>query len=158
MNLIKLFIKALIFTPAKILSTFFIVYEKLVHITFPQLQSTMRNDLITVIDKDVREVIHQNKNKLVKFKIHTPNEICAVRHNTFSTKEPEFQKILQRTATMAAKRRLFLGRRLASSRTRRLHLRTYSCATRSWPHYLLLPLCTSRKWPRILSERCSSQW
>ena len=89
MNLIKLFIKALIFTPAKILSTFFIVYEKLVHITFPQLQSTMRNDLITVIDKDVREVIHQNKNKLVKFKIHTPNEICAVRHNTFSTKEPE---------------------------------------------------------------------
>ena len=87
--MIKKFVKLLIFSPAKILKRLFFGYEKLISGIFPQLYAEMRQGLIDVIDNDLKEVKHQNNKQLIKFKLYTPNKICAYRHRTFSTKEPE---------------------------------------------------------------------
>ncbi len=88
MKLIKQLIKFCIRLPGKVLISAFFVYEKVVNKVFPQLD-LIREDLIDVIDKDVREVCHQNPNQQIRFKLYTPNTICAYRYNTFSSKEPE---------------------------------------------------------------------
>lgn len=88
MKLIKQLIKFCILLPGKVLTSAFFVYEKVVNKLFPQLGLT-RQDLIDVIDNDLREVCHQNPNEQIRFKLYTPNTICAFRYNTFSSKEPE---------------------------------------------------------------------
>ena len=89
MKLIKQLIKFCICVPGKVLASAFFVYEKVVNKVFPQLYGLIRQDLIDVIDNDIREVCHQNPNQQIRFKLYTPNHICAFRHNTFSSKEPE---------------------------------------------------------------------
>jgi hypothetical protein len=87
MKLIKQLIKFCIRVPAKVLLSLLFCYEKVVNKIFPHL--VLRQDLIDVIDNDIREVCHQNPNQQIRFKLYTPNHICAFRHNTFSSKEPE---------------------------------------------------------------------
>jgi len=88
MKLIKQLIKFCIRVPVKVLVSAFFCYEKVVNKIFPQL-GLMRQDLIDVIDNDIREVCHQNPNEQIRFKLYTPNTECAFRYNTFSSKEPE---------------------------------------------------------------------
>ena len=87
-KLIKQLIKFCIRVPGKVLVSAFFCYEKVVNKIFPQL-GLIRQDLIDVIDNDIREVCHQNPNEQIRFKLYTPNTICAFRYNTFSSKEPE---------------------------------------------------------------------
>ncbi len=89
MKLIKQLIKFCICVPGKVLASAFFGYEKVVNKIFPQLVGLIRQDLIDVIDNDIREVCHQNPNQQIRFKLYTPNQVCAYRHNTFSSKEPE---------------------------------------------------------------------
>ena len=88
MKLIKQLIKFSIRVPAKVLFSALFCYEKVVNKIFPHLV-LIRQDLIDVIDNDIREVCHQNPNEQIRFKLYTPNTICAFRYNTFSSKEPE---------------------------------------------------------------------
>jgi FkbM family methyltransferase len=71
-----------------VLASAFFLYEKLVNKVSAQF-GLMRQNLIDVIDNDIREVCHQNPNEQIRFKLYTPNTICAFRYNTFSSKEPE---------------------------------------------------------------------
>ena len=89
MKLIKQLIKFCILAPSKVLASAFFGYEKVVNMISPQLVGLIRQDLIDVIDNDIREVCHQNPNQQIRFKLYTPNQVCAYRHNTFSSKEPE---------------------------------------------------------------------
>jgi len=88
MKLIKQLIKFFTRVPVKVLVSAFFCYEKVVNKISPQL-GLMRQDLIDVIDNDIREVCHQNPNEQIRFKLYTPNTECAFRYNTFSSKEPE---------------------------------------------------------------------
>jgi len=36
-----------------------------------------------------KEIIHKTENKKIKMSFYTPNKVCTMRANTFSTKEPE---------------------------------------------------------------------
>ena len=89
MKLIKQLIKFCIRAPGKVLASALFGYEKVVNMMFPQLTGSTRQDLIDVIDNDIRDVCHQNPNQEIRFKLYTPNKLCAYRHNTFSSKEPE---------------------------------------------------------------------
>lgn len=89
MKFIKQLIKLCIRLPSKILAKAFFGYEKIVHKVFPNLDGLTRQDFIDVIENDIREVCHQNPNQKIRFKLYTPNTICAYRYNTFSSKEPE---------------------------------------------------------------------
>ena len=88
MKLIKQLIRFCIRVPAKVFLSALFFYEKVVNKIFPHLV-LIRQDLIDVIDNDIREVCHQNPNEQIRFKLYTPNTICAMRYNTFSSKEPE---------------------------------------------------------------------
>jgi FkbM family methyltransferase len=88
MKPIKQLIKFCIHLPGKVLASAFFLYEKLVNKVSAQF-GLMRQNLIDVIDNDIREVCHQNPNEQIRFKLYTPNTICAFRYNTFSSKEPE---------------------------------------------------------------------
>lgn len=89
MSAIKQIVKNLIYAPSKVLISVFFCYEKIVSKIFPQLNLRLREDIIDIMDKEIKEVCHQNKNEQIRFKLFTPNALCAFRHSSFSTKEPE---------------------------------------------------------------------
>ena len=89
MSILKVLIKALITLPSKILISVFFFYEHIIHRASPKLYGLLRHDFNNVVDNDIKEVFYNHSGKLTKFKIYTPNRMCAFRHRTFSSKEPE---------------------------------------------------------------------
>ena len=60
------------------------------------MNNNFRSDFIKMIDADLKEVSHTGHSQNINFKIHTPNNICSFRHQTFSTKEPEILEWIEK--------------------------------------------------------------
>lgn len=89
MLIFKAAIKVLITLPSKILISIFFLYENIVHKITPQLYGLLRHDFMHLVDNDFQEVAYNQSGKVIKFNIYTPNRMCAFRHSTFFSKEPE---------------------------------------------------------------------
>ena len=88
-KLIKKILKGLIHLPALLLTSALFSYEKLFLKLYPKLAGSLRQPMIDTLDNDLNEVIHNGPKQVTRFWIYTPNRICAFRHSTFSSKEPE---------------------------------------------------------------------
>jgi FkbM family methyltransferase len=85
MKFLKNLIKKFTAIPVLILLNLIWIYEKTVDFVFPRLRGISRQILVELIDSEKREIAYKN----AKFLLYTPNRMCAYRHFTFSTKEPE---------------------------------------------------------------------
>ena len=83
--MIKSLIKAIILFPSWLLYMTLKAYDRAISSIFLQLSGAIRQPFINYIDNDLRLTKHGS----AKFYLYTPNSICAYRHATFSTKEPE---------------------------------------------------------------------
>ncbi len=89
--MIKQIIKKIILMPVSLFTFLYLMYEKTISKIFPQLDGYSRQIIIDMIDKDKKEVKHNNS----KFWLFTPNKICSFRHLSFSRKEPEIIEWIQ---------------------------------------------------------------
>ena len=71
--------------PLNVCHSAFKFYDSILSNIFPQFKGVGRQRLINHIDNDVQLTKHGSSS----FKLYTPNRICNIRHETFSTKEPE---------------------------------------------------------------------
>ena len=94
MLILKRIIKEGIYLPMRFMIRFLFLYERGIEKILPNLARRARESMIKVIDADVREVIHQSQSKTTRFLLHTPNQTCAFRHETFSSKEPELLELI----------------------------------------------------------------
>jgi FkbM family methyltransferase len=85
-NVIKYF---LAFLP-KILFGTYSLYESIVALSLSKVFAYRFRDIFNnKVNSDTQEVVHKTASDVVRFKLHTPNSVCAMRHNSFSDKEPE---------------------------------------------------------------------
>jgi FkbM family methyltransferase len=79
----------LTFSP-KILFGAYSLYESIVALVLSKVFAyRLREIFINKVDSETQEVMHKTVSGVVRFKLHTPNSVCAMRHNSFSDKEPE---------------------------------------------------------------------
>ena len=71
-------------------------YEKIINSLFPQITGVLRQKLHDRLDADTKTASHTADETRVELKIHTPNYICAYRHRTFASKEPEMFEWIHR--------------------------------------------------------------
>jgi FkbM family methyltransferase len=91
MKNIKKLLKSILLIPQVTLIKLYFLLESLVELLLPvQISRAGRNILINKVDEEYRLVKHECKSGgYVSFNLHTPNEICLFRRNSFSDKEPE---------------------------------------------------------------------
>tara|TARA_Y100000590_G_scaffold390980_1_gene467218 strand:+ start:1593 stop:2495 length:903 start_codon:yes stop_codon:yes gene_type:complete len=97
--MVKKFKKIIIYillAPSKALIHLVFSYERIMQLILPQMTKKFRNDFINLIDKDIEDVNYEGACQRVKFKVHTPNDICSFRQQTFSTKEPEILEWIEK--------------------------------------------------------------
>lgn len=74
----------------KILFSAYSLYESIVAMALSKVFAyRLREIFFNKVDSETQEVIHKTGSEVVRFKLHTPNSVCAMRHNSFSDKEPE---------------------------------------------------------------------
>jgi len=87
---LKQIIKYFLLLPPKILFNIYYIYETVIAKIFSiDFAYTIREYFINKIDNESKEIIHKTTSNEVRFKLHTPNRICAYRYSSFSEKEPE---------------------------------------------------------------------
>jgi len=88
--MIKKLIKYGIRLPHKLLISLFFVYEKILDfLVSSSLALYGRESFLLRIDNEKRKIQHKTKNSDISFYLYTPNRLCLLRQETFSSKEPE---------------------------------------------------------------------
>jgi FkbM family methyltransferase len=88
--LLKDVIKYFLTLLPKILFGAYSLYESIVARVLSKVFAYRLREIFTnKVDSETQEVIHETVSDVVRFKLHTPNSVCAMRQNSFSDKEPE---------------------------------------------------------------------
>ena len=95
-NALKFLIKRLIRIPSNRLASLYFMYEAIIHKLLPQMAGTLRQNLYDKLDGETKTASHGSGQAKVELNIHTPNYICAYRHRTFASKEPEMFEWIHR--------------------------------------------------------------
>jgi FkbM family methyltransferase len=74
----------------KILFGTYSLYESIVALLLSNVFAYRFRDIFNnKVNNETQEVVHKTASDVVRFELHTPNSVCAMRHNSFSDKEPE---------------------------------------------------------------------
>jgi len=86
----KFLLKIIGFNSVSFFVNLFSILNSFFDFIFPKsLNGYFREQINSKSDSFIKTTIHKNRNEEIKFDIYTPNQICSMRHRTFSDKEPE---------------------------------------------------------------------
>ena len=86
----KFLLKKVAFNTVYFFVNVFSILNSFFDYIFPKnLNGYFREQINSKSDSFIKTTIHKNRNEEIKFDIYTPNQICSMRHRTFSEKEPE---------------------------------------------------------------------
>jgi len=73
-----------------LLARFVFFLNKVLTLILPQShENFLREKLIEKNDSIFKTIVHRNQKKEIRFNLYTPNFMCSMRANSFSSKEPE---------------------------------------------------------------------
>jgi FkbM family methyltransferase len=74
----------------KLLFGIYSLYESIVALALSKVFAYRLRDIFNnKVNSETQEVMHKTASEVVRFKLHTPNSVCARRHAFFLDKEPE---------------------------------------------------------------------